>query len=196
MTISDTEEFKHSTSVIFGEGSANEQYCSQANVNNHRKLKARLKSSVESGTDLEYTDPKTSATVKLSDDDIFEINAIPSFKAFMQSNETGPKKTCPLDITELSHNDFTRYLTDDYDKDNPDKYDINLACMSINFYIGGSISVYQDRAHAHVLNVLLDAAVNNETTLALEENGVASLPAFWTIPYMYTGADFWIKVEG
>ena len=51
MTISDTEEFKHSTSVIFGEGSANDQYCSQANVNNHRKLKARLKSSIESGTD-------------------------------------------------------------------------------------------------------------------------------------------------
>ena len=57
--------------LIFGEGSANEQYCSQANVNNYRKLKARLKSSVESGTDLEYTDPETSATVKLSDDDIF-----------------------------------------------------------------------------------------------------------------------------
>jgi len=68
---------------------------------------------------------------------------------------------------------FTCYLNDDYDEDNPDKYDINLAYMCINFYT----SDYQDRAHAHVLNVLLDAAVNNETTLALEENGVTSLPA-------------------
>ena len=51
----------------------------------------------------------------------------------MQSNETGPKKTCPLDITELSHNDFTRYLTDDYDEDNPDKYDsILLVCLLIS----------------------------------------------------------------
>ena len=83
-----------------------------------------------------------------------------------------------------------RYLGH-YDPDDPDKYDINLACMFINFYneinnIRGSILVYQDRAYAHVLNVLLDAAVNNETTLALEENGVTSLPAFWTI-YVHRG---------
>ena len=35
---------------------------------------------------------------------------------------------------------------------------------------------YQDRAHARVLTVLLDAAVKNETTLALKENGITSLP--------------------
>jgi hypothetical protein len=97
MTISNTEEFKHSTSVIFRESSAVKQYCSQANVNNHRKLKARLKSSIESGTDLEYTASETSATVKLSEDVIFEINAFQSFKAAMQ-NETGPKRTHPVDI--------------------------------------------------------------------------------------------------
>ena len=104
MTISNTEEFKHSTSVIFRESSAVKQYCSQANVNNHRKLKARLKSSIESGTDLEYTASETSATVKLSEDVIFEINAFQSFKAAMQ-NETGPKRTHPVDITQFSHND-------------------------------------------------------------------------------------------
>ena len=113
----------------------------------------------------------------MSEDDIYEINAITSFKNFMQ-NETGPKKTCPLDITELSCNEFTRYLTDDYDEDNPDKYDINLACMSINFYnnIGESISVYQDRAC-----IAGCCTVNNETTLALEENGVHHYQPYWTI---------------
>ena len=126
MTIPDTEEFKHLTSYIFGDGSPTQQYCSQANVNTHRKLKAKLKSSIESGTALEYTDPETSATVKLSEDDIYEINAIQSFKAFMQ-NETGPKKTRPLDITEFSRDDFTSYLTDDYDPDNPDVYVYKIA---------------------------------------------------------------------
>ena len=76
-------------------------------------------------------------------------------------------------FTKFSREDFLRYLDWDYDPDDPDKYDINLACMSINVYTLD----YQDHAHAHVLNVLLDAAVNNETTLALEENGVTSLPA-------------------
>ena len=72
------------------------------------KLKAKLKT----GDDLEYIDPETGASAKLSEDDIYEINAIPSFKAYMQ-NEIGPKKACPLDITELSRADFPCYLTDD-----------------------------------------------------------------------------------
>ena len=46
-------------------------------------------------------------------------------------NETGPKKTCPLDITGLSRNDFTRYLTDEYDEDNPDKYNNKRAQESL-----------------------------------------------------------------
>ena len=69
MTIPDTEEFKYLTSNIFGDGSPTQLYCSQAKVNTHRKLKAKLKRSIESGTALEYTDPETNATVKLSEDD-------------------------------------------------------------------------------------------------------------------------------
>ena len=117
MTISKTEEFEHLTDKIWRAGSPIELYCSHNDVTNHRKLNARLKT----GDELEYIDPATGASAKLSEDDIFEINEIPSFKNYMQ-NETGPKKACPLDITELSRYDFTCYLTDDYDEDNPDKY--------------------------------------------------------------------------
>ena len=123
MTNSEEEEFNHLLNEFFGVGSPIYQYCIHYKIKFHRKLRAKLKEVVE------YVD-ETGATVKLSEDDIYEINAIPSFKAFMQ-NETGPKKTFPLDITELSSNDFTRYLTDDYDEDNPDKYDINLACICL-----------------------------------------------------------------
>jgi hypothetical protein len=80
---------------------------------------------LKSGSDLEYIDPKTGAAAKLSDKDIFEINASQSFKAAMQ-NETGPRKDCPLDITQFSRADFTRYL-EDYDQDNPDKYNYQIA---------------------------------------------------------------------
>ena len=165
--------FKHIYDILPGIGSPCQLLCSQNKIITHRKLKARWKNI----RNLEYTDPETNATAKFSDEDFEEINAIQSFKVAMH-NETGPKKTHPVDITQFSRNYFTRYLDDYYDPENPDKYDINLACMSINFYnnMGGSILDYQDRAPAHVLNVLLDAAVNNETTLALEENGVTSLP--------------------
>ena len=93
----------------------------------HCKLKAKLKT-----CDEEYIDPGTGASAKLSEDDIYEINAIPSFKAYMQ-NETGPKKACPLDITitELSRADFPRHLTDDYDEDNTDKYNYQKAQESL-----------------------------------------------------------------
>ena len=37
-------------------------------------------------------------------------------------------------FTKFSREDFLRYLDWDYDPDDPDKYDINLACMSINVY--------------------------------------------------------------
>ena len=180
MTISDDEDFNHLANEIFGEGTSPiHLYCIHNKIKLH--VSWRQNSKLVTGDD-EYIDPGTGASATLSEDDIFEIHAIPSFKAFMQ-NETGPKKTFPLDITELSSNDFTRYLTDDYDEDNPDKYDINLACMFINFYT----SDYQDRAHAHVLNVLLDAAVNNETTLALEENNVYHhYQPYWNI-YVHRG---------
>ena len=82
---------------------------------------------------LEYTDPSTGDKLKLSDEDFEEINAILFFQNSLQ-NETGPKKTHPVDITQFSCNDFLRYLDWDYDPDDPDKYDINLACMSINVY--------------------------------------------------------------
>jgi hypothetical protein len=87
-------------------------------------LKAKLKDGYD-----EYVD-ETGATVKLSEEDIYEINAITSFKNFMQ-NETGPKRDCPLDITEFSRNDFTRYLNYDYDEDNPDKYSNKQANESL-----------------------------------------------------------------
>ena len=126
MTIPDTEEFKHLASYIFGDGSPTQLYCSQAKVNTHRKLKAKLKSCIESCTDLEYTDPSTGDKLKLSDEDLEEINAIQFFLNFMQ-NETGTKEDCPLDITQFSCDDFTSYLTDDYNEDNPDEYDPSIA---------------------------------------------------------------------
>jgi hypothetical protein len=114
MTISDEEELNHLPNEFFGVGSPiyhNTADCIHNKIKLHRKLKAKLKD----GDELEYVDEK-GATVKLSEEDIYEVNAIPSFKNFMQ-NENGPKKACPLDITEFSRNDFTRYLTDDYDKE-------------------------------------------------------------------------------
>ena len=118
MTISDADEFTHAISVLVGETSATEQYCRQAGVINHRKFRAKLKDSIDNGTDLEYTDSVTNTTAKLSEEGIFEIKAFQSFKAYMQ-NETGPKRTHPVDITKFSRNDYTSYL-DDYDQDDPD----------------------------------------------------------------------------
>ena len=124
MTISDDEDFNHLANEIFGKGTSPiHLYCIHNKIKLHRKLKAKLKTG-----DEEYIDPGTGASAKLSEDDIYEINAIPSFKAYMQ-NEIGPKKACPLDITitELSRADFTRHLTDDYDEDNTDKYNYQKA---------------------------------------------------------------------
>ena len=129
MTLSDTEEFKHAISVLSEESSATEQYCSQASVNNHRKFKAKLKSSIENGTDLEYTDSVTGATAKLSGEVIFEFNAFQSFKAAMQNElgPRGPRLQFSLDITKYSREDFLGYLGGTYDQENPDKYDRKLA---------------------------------------------------------------------
>ena len=77
----------------------------------------------------EYEDEKGD-TVKLSEVDIYEVMAISSFRNLMQ-NETGPKKTCPLDITDFLRNDFTQYLNNDYDEDNPDKYGSKQANESL-----------------------------------------------------------------
>ena len=41
-------------------------------------------------------------------------------------NETGPKRTHPIDITEYSRNDYTSYLGA-YDQDDPDEYDYHMA---------------------------------------------------------------------
>ena len=124
MTISEEVEFNHLLNEFFGVGSPIYQYCIHYKIKFHRKLRAKLKDGYD-----EYVD-ETGATVKLSEDDIYEINAITSFKNFMQ-NETGPKKTCPLDITEFSRNDFTGYLNYDYDENNPDKYSNKQANESL-----------------------------------------------------------------
>ena len=42
-------------------------------------------------------------------------------------NETGPIKSCTIDINQFSCDDFMRYLEDSYDPDNPTKYDLALA---------------------------------------------------------------------
>lgn len=125
MSISGEVEFNHLLNEFFGKGSRIYQYCVHYKVKFHHKLRAKFKN----GDELEYVD-ETGATVKLSEDDIYEIKAIPSFKNFMQ-NETGPKITCPLDITEFSRNDFTRYLNYDYDENNPDKYSNKQATESL-----------------------------------------------------------------
>ena len=79
-----------------------------------------MRAKFKNGDELEYVD-ETGATVKLSEDDIYEINAIPSFRAYMQ-NELGPRLQFSLDITKYSHEDFLRYLEGTYDPENPDKY--------------------------------------------------------------------------
>ena len=97
MTNSEEEEFNHLLNEFFGVGSPIYQYCIHYKIKFHRKLRAKLKN----GDELEYVDD-TGATVKLSEDDIYEINAIPSFRAYMQ-NELGPKIQFSLDITKYSH---------------------------------------------------------------------------------------------
>ena len=109
MTYSAEEEFNHLLNEFFGGGSRIYQYCVHYKVKFHRKLRAKLKN----GDELEYVD-ETAATVKLSEDDIYEINAIPSFRAYMQ-NELGPKIQFSLDITKYSHDDSFHYLEGTYD---------------------------------------------------------------------------------
>ena len=94
MSISEEVEFNHLLNEFFGVGSRIYQYCVHYKVKFHRKLRAKLKETEE------YVDEKGD-TVKLSEDDIVEVMAFQSFRNFMQ-NEHGPKKTCPIDITEFS----------------------------------------------------------------------------------------------
>ena len=126
MTNWQEEEFNHLLDEFFGGvGSRIYQYCVYYKVKFHRKLRAKLKN----GDELEYVD-ETGATVKLSEDDIYKINAIPSFRAYMQ-NELGTRLQFSLDITKYSREDFLRYLEGTYDPENPDKYDIKLASHSV-----------------------------------------------------------------
>ena len=114
MSISEEVEFNHLLNEFFGVGSPIYQYCIHYKIKFHCKLRAKLK-------EVEEYDDEKGDTVKLSEDDIVEIMAFQSFRNFMQ-NEHGPKKTCPLDITEFSRSDFKDYLNNDYDEDNPEKY--------------------------------------------------------------------------
>ena len=76
--------------------------------------------------DLEYVESTSSTQKKLSEDEWFEVCALLPFMNAMQ-NETGPIKSCPIDISQFSRDDFMRYLEDSYDPDNPTKYDLALA---------------------------------------------------------------------
>ena len=105
MTISDEEELNHLLNEFFGVGSPIYQYCIHYKIKFHRKLRAKLKN----GDELEYVD-ETGATVKLSEDDIYEINAIPSFRAYMQ-NELGPRLQFSLDITKYSREIISKIVT-------------------------------------------------------------------------------------
>ena len=126
MTISEEVEFNHLLNEFFGVGSPIYQYCIHYKIKFHRKLRAKLKEVVE------YVD-ETGTTVKLSEEDIYEFNAIPSFKAYMQNGlgPKGPRLQLSLDITKYSREDFLRYLGGTYDPENPDKYDIKLASHSV-----------------------------------------------------------------
>ena len=114
--------FEHIIDTFFGVDSPVQLLCREYGVNEHRKLRARLKNI----RDLEYTDPITGTKVKLSDDELYEISALQSFLNTIQ-NETGPIDSRPIDITQLSRDDFLNYLAWEYDPDNPTKYDYALA---------------------------------------------------------------------
>ena len=107
---SDEEELNHLINEFFGVDSLIYQYCIHNKIKLHRKLKAKFKSCEE----LNYIDPETGASAKLSEDDIYEINAIPSFKAYMQ-NGLGPRLQFSLDTMKYSREDFLRYLGGTYD---------------------------------------------------------------------------------
>ena len=79
MTNWQEEEFNHLLNEFFGVGSPIYQYCIHYKIKFHRKLRAKLKN----GDELEYVD-ETGDTVKLSEDDIYEINAITSFKTIQE----------------------------------------------------------------------------------------------------------------
>lgn len=93
--------FEYMTNTFFGVGSPCQLLCSQNNINEHRKLRARLKNI----RDLWYIDPITGTKAKLSDDDFYEISALQSVINKMQ-NHTGPIESCPIDITDFSRDDF------------------------------------------------------------------------------------------
>ena len=124
MTYDAVVAFKHITDILLGVGSPCQLLCSQNKINDHRKLRAKLKNI----RDLEYIDPITGTNAKLSDNDFYEISTLQSFLNAMQ-NETGPIDSCPIDITQFSRDDFLRYLDDWgwYDPDNPTNYDYALA---------------------------------------------------------------------
>ena len=175
-------DFEFILREFLGENSPVQLVCHQHKINSHRKLRSKWKDIYN----LEYTDSTTGNKAKLSGDDLYEIRAIQPFINSLR-NESGPF----VDITKYTRVDFENYLNHTYDPEHPTKYDINLACISLEHELDkinmeDLVEWYQDRAYVHILNELLDAAswVNEEIIFALEENNVTTLPAL--LEYIHT----------
>ena len=114
-------EFEYIMDKLFGIGTPVQLVCFQNGITNHRKFKAKWK---DIG-DLEYTD-SSGTKAKLSKDEIEEFAALYPFKNHLQ-NELGQKTKNPVDITKYSRKDFLRYYDNEFDPNNPTKYDQALA---------------------------------------------------------------------
>ena len=111
-------DFTYTTDVIIGVGKPFQLFCIKySNITNHRKLKEKWKNI----RTLEYMD-STGTDVKLSDEDIDEVIAIVPFRNYLQ-NKLDPKTKYPVDIKKYSCEDFLHYYDDEYDPENPTKYD-------------------------------------------------------------------------
>ena len=122
MAANTNAEFEHIMNVIFGVDTPAQLLCFDNGITNLRKFKVKFRN-IRS---LEYTDSTTNTKVKLSDDEIEELEAFIPFLHHLQ-NGLGPVTKNPVDITQYSREDFLRYYEDEYDPDSPTQYDQALA---------------------------------------------------------------------